>query len=137
MARKTDTPAEGQTIDAEVAELGSEYAMFLGGESVTDDALEAQAAPQYPQHAHISEFAASEPYIQAAIAELMAAAPRNDDGTLTVYPARDAWIDGEPRSVHPVTEDRAVFLLCHVPPPFYLSEDAARAGHVLADRPTA
>ena len=97
----------------------------------------AEAATLYPQHAHLPEFVASEEYLQAAIAALVAEAPRNDDGTLTVYPTRDAWIDGEPRTVHPVTEDRAVVLLCHVPPPFYLSAEAAAAGRLLAERPPA
>lgn len=93
-------------------------------------------APQYPQHQHIPEFAAAEPYIQDAIAHLVATAPRNEDGTLTVYPARDAWVDGWARRVQPVTEDQAVFLLAHVPPPFYLTEAEARVGNVLAERST-
>jgi hypothetical protein len=88
----------------------------------------------------VPEFVAASSWLQDAIVAVLDEAPKNDDGTVTLYPSPHAWVDvrrpgGATRTVQAVSIERAAFLLAHIPPPFYTTEEAARVGHLLAERP--
>jgi len=88
----------------------------------------------------VPEFTAAAPWLQDAIVQVLDETPRNPDDTVTLYPSPTAWVDirrpgGAARTVQAVPVERAAFLLAHIPPPFYTTEEAARAGHLLAERP--
>ena len=87
--------------------------------------------------AHVPAFAAATPALQAAIVALVEAAPKDADGNLTLYPARDAWMQrGYGREQQQVSPDTAVYLLAHIPPPFYTTPEAVVAGRLLTEPST-
>lgn len=118
----------------------------------TGDAATTDQIPE--RFATVPAFVAAEPWLQAAIVAAIDGATPDGDGLLTLYPSRIAYLDAARREdgscgscveeigrpgwapiVHHVTPDQAAHLLAHVPPPFYLTEEAARVGNVLAQRP--
>ena len=87
--------------------------------------------------AHVPAFAAAAPALQDAIVALIEAAPKDADGNLTLYPARDAWMQrGYAREVQQVSPDTAAYLLAHIPPPFYTTPEAVAAGRLLTELST-
>lgn len=78
-------------------------------------------------------FAQATDAFQDAIAALLERHAK--DGQVTLYPARDAWIDGVARETQTVPLPVAAGYLAHVPPPFYLDEAGWRANGLLADGP--
>lgn len=57
------------------------------------------------------------------------------DGQVTLYAARDAWIDGVARETQTVPLVVAAGYLAHVPPPFYLDEASWKANGLLTEGP--
>lgn len=78
-------------------------------------------------------FADASDGLQDAIVELLERHAK--DGQVTLYPARDAWIDGVARETQTVPVQVAAGYLAHVPPPFYLDEAGWRANGLLAEPP--
>ena len=79
------------------------------------------------------EFATATDAFQDAIVELLERHAK--DGQVTLYPARDAWVDGVARETQTVPLAVAAGYLAHVPPPFYLDEASWRANGLLAEGP--
>lgn len=79
------------------------------------------------------EFAAAAPGLQDAIVDLLARHAK--DGQVTLYPARDAWIDGVSRETQSVPVEVAAGYLAHIPPPFYCDEASWHANRLLTDAP--
>ena len=86
---------------------------------------------------HVAAFATAAPALQAAIVALIEAAPKDAEGNLTLYPARDAWMQrGYGREVQQVSPDTAAYLLAHIPPPVYTTPEAVVAGRLLTEPST-
>lgn len=81
-----------------------------------------------PTFDDVPAFAAAAPELQAAIVAAIGGAE-----TVHLYPARHAWVDGWARVEQDVSARDAAHLLAHIPPPFYTTADAAKAGRLLTD----
>ena len=76
----------------------------------------------------VPAFASATPALQDAIRAAIGSAE-----TIHLYPARDAWVDGWARVEQDVSARDAAHLLAHIPPPFYTTAEAAKAGGLLTD----
>lgn len=93
-----------------------------------------ERSPLVAELASSSEaFADASDGLQDAIVSLLERHAKG--GQVTLYPARDAWIDGVGRETQTVPLDVAAGYLAHVPPPFYLDEASWRANGLLCEPP--